>query len=316
LEVAFSAWLRTAYPALAGDRLPEPHHLFHVPGYLAAQRNRHPRLALLILDGMSLAAWLQIRGVWQAREPDWQLKERLVLSQAPSITAIARQALVSGLPPLSFAASLTHNRRERDHWRQFWETQGMPGSAAVYEALTPRTGAGHPASATHPRTLALCYVSPVVDEMVHGATQGVNDVHASLELWLTDATQSTHSAQWLEGLIQLLLEQHYLVAVTSDHGHVAAVGMGQPQEGVLVESRSRRARIYDQEEFAQNVQQAYPDTVLWHDDGLLPPDRWVLLPSGLQAFAPPGQQVVSHGGLTLEEMIVPLVTIERRSTHA
>ncbi|MCB0062559.1 MAG: hypothetical protein KDE19_10610, partial [Caldilineaceae bacterium] len=82
-----------------------------------------------------------------------------------------------------------------------------------------------------------------------------------------------------------------------------------PNEGVIVETRSKRARIYADPQFATTVQNEYPDTILWHDDGLLPPDRWVLVPADTKAFAPAGQQVVTHGGLTIEEMVVPLVMI-------
>ena len=74
-------------------------------------------------------------------------------------------------------------------------------------------------------------------------------------------------------------------------------------------SRSRRARLYESEQFARSVQSDYPETVLWHNDGLLPDSVWVLLAAGRRAFAPPGEVVVSHGGLSLEEMVVPLVMI-------
>ncbi|MBA3945730.1 MAG: hypothetical protein H0X37_14325 [Herpetosiphonaceae bacterium] len=109
-----------------------------------------------------------------------------------------------------------------------------------------------------------------------------------------------------------MLESGYTVTLTSDHGHVEATGIGQPQEGVVAVSRSKRARLYNSEDLARNVQANYPVTILWHADKLLPADLWVLMPQGRGAFAPLGELVVSHGGLTLEEMIVPLVTITQR----
>ena len=53
-----------------------------------------------------------------------------------------------------------------------------------------------------------------------------------------------------------------------------------------------------------------PRTLLWGNDGLLPPDLWVLMPSGRGAFVHFGETVVTHGGLTLEEVVVPLITIQ------
>ncbi|KAA3657253.1 MAG: PglZ domain-containing protein, partial [Chloroflexi bacterium] len=92
-----------------------------MPHLLAAQRERgQPRHALLVLDGMSLADWLLIRSRWQARQRNWQIQEQLVLAQIPTVTAVSRQALVSGLRPADFGDSLSHNRQEAKLWRQFW----------------------------------------------------------------------------------------------------------------------------------------------------------------------------------------------------
>ena len=129
----------------------------------------------------------------------------------------------------------------------------------------------------------------------------------SLDLWLREAADT--GSAWVEALVQALLDRHFHVAITSDHGHVESVGAGQPSEGVLVISRAQRARLFDNEDFARTVQQGFPDTILWRNDGLLPPGWVALLPSGRQAFAPVGKRVVSHGGLTIEEMVVPYVTI-------
>jgi hypothetical protein len=41
----------------------------------------------------------------------------------------------------------------------------------------------------------------------------------------------------------------------------------------------------------------------------LPDDVWVLMPQGRRAFAAFEEVVVTHGGPTLDEVVVPLVTI-------
>ncbi len=136
-------------------------------------------------------------------------------------------------------------------------------------------------------------------------------MHASLRTWLHSDDLDQQRSTWIEGLIRQLLDHGYAVTVTSDHGHVAAEGIGQPQEGALVLTRSKRARLYDSPDLARLVQAQYPATTLWHDDGLLPDSTWALMPRGRGAFAPAGTAVVSHGGLTIEEMVVPLVTITK-----
>lgn len=312
LNSAFAGWLDTGYGLLAGQMLPEPHHLYHVPRFLAHRLQDGQKVALLVLDGMSLAAWHQIRQAWQGRHADWHFDERLLLAQIPSVTAVSRQALISGLPPHRFADTLLHNQQEPAHWRRFWQGQGVAEQAVAYARSPARSPRPAPAALDDHRTTAFCLVLPDIDDQVHGATLGLAEVHRGIDLWLS-GTGAQQGSPWLEAVIGRLLASGYLVAITSDHGHTEAIGIGQPREGVLVSSRAKRARLYEEEAFAAAVHDSYANTRLWYDDGVLPSGWWALLPDDGSAFATPGALVVSHGGLTLEELVVPLVLVERSS---
>jgi hypothetical protein len=89
--------------------------------------------------------------------------------------------------------------------------------------------------------------------------------------------------------------------------------MGQPAEGLVAQTRGKRARLYDDRRAAQRVQAAFPETILWEKDGLLPDDRVALMPEGRWAFTSNNETVVTHGGLTLDEVVVPLVKIQKRA---
>ncbi len=313
LDQRFHDWLGTSYSALAGRALPAPHHLYHVPGWLAERQRAQPngRVALLVLDGMALADWLIVREVWQTRCPTWCLHEKLVLAQIPSITAISRQALISGRKPESFSSSLLNNRREAQHWAQFWEGHGLPANAISYAHLPQTADPPYPDAIDRRRTQALCLVSTIIDDMVHGTTLGTADLHASLRVWLHQTDGQHQSAVWLEALIDRLLAQDYMVTLTADHGHVEALGIGHPQEGVQAVSRSKRARLYTDGALARAAQTRFPHTIVWHNDDLLPADLWVVMPHGRGAFDTAGVTVVSHGGGTIDELIVPLITITK-----
>lgn len=71
----------------------------------------------------------------------------------------------------------------------------------------------------------------------------------------------------------------------------------------------RCARIYDDRRAAANVRDAFAQTILWIQDSLLPEGVWALMPQGRQAFAPADEIVVTHSGPTLDEVVVPLVTL-------
>ena len=303
----FVTWLRTAYPQLAMHLLPVPHHLYHAPHYMVQRVTANRRSALLVLDGMSLAAWRVIWAAWSARHPTWHAAEMLLLAQVPTITAISRQALLAGQPPRSFADTLTTNQHEAAHWRRFWEGKGLPARAIAYASLSATLDRTVPDTLDSLYTRVQAVVLPDIDTMVHGATAGLSGLFATLRTWLDDKT-NTGSA-WVETLVQTLLDLDYHVTITSDHGHVEAVGIGQPQEGVTVVTRSKRARLYANERFARNVQESFAHTTLWHNDGILPDNWWALMPNGVTAFAAANQRVVTHGGLTLDECIVPLIEV-------
>lgn len=306
LDQAFLYWLRNRYAPLAVQRLPSPHHVHHVPDYLAYRRRQDgvDRVALLVMDGLSLADWQLISTTWRARHPEWRFEERLVLAQVPTVTSVSRQALVSGLRPVDFADTLDGVRAEPRRWAEFWAAHELSGQACAYTTMALDRD-DPPEQRDDARIRALCLVDGTIDELLHGASLGAADVQASLRVWLQDYSPK------LETLLEELLERGYALYLTSDHGHVEARGMGQPSEGVTVMTRGKRARVYSDPYASERVRQGYPKTVLWERDGLLPKGLSVLMPAGRLAFAPYNNIVVTHGGLTIEEVVVPLVGITK-----
>lgn len=227
-----------------------------------------------------------------------------MLAQLPTVTAVSRQALVSGRRPIDFAATIRDNRAESALWSAFWTAQGLPADTIAYESVALDRDAASLAI-EQPGLRVLCLVENSLDDIVHGATLGAADVHSSLRLWL-DATSHR-----LEAAISALLARGFSVYLVSDHGHTEARGIGQPNEGLLVQTRSRRARVYRDRRLAGAIQTAFPSTILWRQDGLLPVDTWALMAPHGQAFAPHNEVVVTHGGATLDEVVVPFVAISR-----
>ncbi|MGH9627339.1 MAG: hypothetical protein ACRD7E_03100 [Bryobacteraceae bacterium] len=70
--------------------------------------------------------------------------------------------------------------------------------------------------------------------------------------------------------------------------------------------------LYDRPEFRHEVEAKFPGSIRWPNHGL-PPARHVLLAGDLKAFTNDGDEVVSHGGIALEEVMVPFVAITRES---
>ena len=304
IEDRFAAWMENRFASLHNlPPIPQPVMVHHVAHYLASVRAKHniKKLALVIMDGLALDQWLVWRHCLEEKRNHWRLDESSVFTWVPSLTSIARQSIFAAEPPLYFPDSLGSTYREPKHWTRFWEDQGVNSDAVEYakmvksgesEVLDPCLG--------NPHVAVVGIVVNKVDEIMHGEKQGTAGMHDAIRLWSDDAIS----------LVDRLFDEGFEVFVTADHGNIAADGMGTPREGVLVETAGKRARIYDNPNFRAEAKSLFPESIEWPNIGL-PPDRHVLLPKGLRAFTSENKHVVSHGGIGLEEIIVPFVRIAK-----
>jgi hypothetical protein len=210
---------------------------------------------------------------------------------------------------LSNTASLHTSRAEPQLWAKAWAREGLAPAACPYIHIHPEPGGTRPEALTSAHTRALCMITTQIDALMHGETQGSTGFYAALGVWLKSG-----EAVYVEHVIAEALRQGYVVAVTSDHGHTEAYGMGTPSEGVLVETRSHRARLYEDQAMAARAHAAFPATVRWEADGLLPEGVSALLPrddaAERGAFTRQDRRIISHGGASLDEVVVPLVVIQ------
>ena len=77
-----------------------------------------------------------------------------------------------------------------------------------------------------------------------------------------------------------------------------------------VESADQRLRIYKSDNIRKQTAIENPDTLIW-DNVNLPDDYYVLLAKNNDAFVPKNDRIITHGGIHLEEVIVPFVRIYR-----
>ena len=116
---------------------------------------------------------------------------------------------------------------------------------------------------------------------------------------------------YLNTLLDLLLDRGFRVYLTSDHGNLEAEGCGRPSEGAVADLRGERVRIYPDAALRGKVKEQFPDALEWGTVSL-PEDYLALLAPARQAFVQEKQRTVSHGGISVEELIVPLIQIDRR----
>lgn len=80
---------------------------------------------------------------------------------------------------------------------------------------------------------------------------------------------------------------------------------------MIAETRGERVRIYPTPELRASVASKFAFAHEWQPVGL-PSDFFPLVAGGSDAFVTPGEMIVGHGGIAIEEVIVPLVKFERK----
>jgi hypothetical protein len=108
-------------------------------------------------------------------------------------------------------------------------------------------------------------------------------------------------------LLLLLAEHEYQIYLTADHGNVEAQGIGRPSQGVVSEIRGERVRTYRSEALAASVPAEFG--AFRFDIPGLPTDFLPLYARTGEAFVLRDDQIVAHGGLSVEELVVPFIKI-------
>lgn len=306
VDAGFAAWLFRRYAGLVNLPPVPPVMLHHLPRFLARQmgEDRKVRIALIVVDGLALDQWLVVREELAFRQPGLRFREEAVFAWVPSLTSVSRQAAFAGKAPLFFPNSIQTTDKEPVLWSQFWVDQGLAPNEIVYiKGLGDGSLETVFEALSHPRARVAGLVVDKVDKIMHGMEMGAAGMHNQVGQWAKQP--------YLSALFDLLLDQGFRVYLTSDHGNIEATGCGRPAEGAVADLRGERVRVYPDANLRSKVKERFPAALEWGSIGL-PENYLALLAPPRQAFVQDTQRIVSHGGASIEELIVPLIQIERR----
>jgi len=307
IDSSFVTWLKRRYAGLINLPPVPPVMLHHIPHFLARHigDDKKHKVAIILVDGLALDQWIAIRKVLNEQNPKYCFRENEVFSWIPTITSVSRQAAFSGRPPVYFPNSISTMDKEPALWTQFWADHGLTQHEVSY---AKGLGNGKLSSVedliTHPKTRAIGLVVNKVDKIMHGMELGSAGMHNQVRQWA--------GQPFLSNLLDLLLDNNFYIYLTSDHGNIEAAGCGRPIEGAVADLRGERVRIYSDAVLRDQVMKLFPDALEWPSIGL-PEDFLPLIAPGRSAFVRKNDRLVGHGGISLEEIIVPFVKIERKA---
>lgn len=302
-DLRLKEWVQKHYqdlPSLPVAKAPVMVH--HIPRYLSMRRDAgEEKIALVVFDGMALDQWVQIREHLSSRVPNLTTDENGCFAWLPSLTSVSRQALFSGLRPREFQASIETTAQESSLWSRFWLENGLRGGQVYYRKAIRRAEQlpDLDASISSPSIKVAGVVVDMIDQLVHGAKLGKRGLSGQIREWCETG--------FIEKLLRILISNGFHVYVTADHGNVDAEGIGRLNQGVVSEVNGERVRAYRNETLAASVPTGI-DAFPFGGPGL-PSDFLPLYANGRGAFVLAGHPVVAHGGMSVEELIVPFVKI-------
>jgi hypothetical protein len=310
LDGHFWAFLQQRYSAVDhyGDNI-GPVCLTQVNRWFFQHVGQDERLALLCFDGLALDQWFLLRRWLGGALPGLAFHESRTYAVAPTVTPVARQALFAGQPPTSFAETLHRTDQDAARWQAYWVNHNVPERRVAYGAVkVSGQGLDEVRAMAEGKNRRLGILVNLFDEVMH-AVKGMTPEADKRVYYATLQGHLDASHGHLAQLFELLLKYGYRVYLTADHGNIAGVGNGLKPPKALIEGYARRAVIFDHADLAEEY--ALEHGLRCYRTKALPPDVHPVYAAGTQLFDSQGATHISHGGLSVEELVVPFVEVRR-----
>ena len=291
-DEAFWPWLQQNYGLVLSSASPWPAAVHRVPTMLA-RRLRHgqaDRVLLLVLDGLGHTQWAHIKEHTELCVEE----EGSTFALVPTYTGISRQAIFAGDLPTSFASTLWQTYAERQLWERFWQAEDLVPPPAYHRA----DGRFPQVIPLHPTKVVGAVVNAVDDFMHTAELLGDAQMLANIDVWLEHG--------YLVELVNRATEMGFEVWITSDHGNLECTGLGTNAPGLEADSAGKRlVRFHN-----RTLRDASPFPGIDWDPIPGMPERGqpVRFAPGRGAYTR-NPLSISHGGLSLDEVIVPLARV-------
>ncbi|OBH51715.1 hypothetical protein A5686_11435 [Mycobacterium sp. E2479] len=294
LDEAFVPWLRNRYGVQLTSAAVWPAGVHRIAPFLSRRLREGlaERVMLIVVDGLGHAQWRHLLD----RLPLKALESGSTIALVPTYTTVSRQAIFAGELPVAFPDTLWTTHAERRRWGDHWSNEGIPDTRVTYHRRHGRL--------PHDRlefddAVVTGVVVNAVDDLMH-TSELFGDVQllANLDVWADNG--------FLVDLVARANAEGIETWITADHGNLECIGTGAVSEGVAIEAAGKRLIRYPNRTLRE-VSGA--QGVVWDDiPGLPSTAEPLLFAPGRTAFTN-NRISVSHGGLSLDEVIVPLARV-------
>lgn len=246
------------------------------------------KFIVIVMDGMSEFDWKIISGSFKGLP----YEKSSMLAMIPSTTSVSRQCLLSGKYPSQLMEPWKQSK-EKTEFVNCAKALGYSDTQIGYER-------GYDAQFGSFVRCGAVIINDV-DDMVHAQQQGRLGM-------FNDITVLANQKKLLE-MTRRFLAVGYDVYITADHGNTACIGLGKLMgTGVEVETKSRRMVVL--KDFANKAGLIEKYGLIEYPKYYLPKEYDYLICDVGDSFDAKGDDVMTHGGITLDEVVVPFIKIK------
>lgn len=247
------------------------------------------KFVFIVMDGMSEFDWRIISKSFAGIH----YEKGQSMAMIPTVTSISRQCLLSNKFPRELENPWSQSKEKKEFIecaKSLGFTEAQIGYERGYDAdfgATVKCGA---------------LIINDVDDMVHGQLQGRLGMYNDIKV-LADQHR-------LVDTVKRMLAQGFDVYISADHGNTPCTGMGKLMKtGVETETKSRRMIVLKDFANKDSLFEKYENLIEYPGYYLDKQFDYLICGVG-ESFDAKGDEVMSHGGITIDEVIVPFIKIK------
>lgn len=240
--------------------------------------------ALVCFDGMGLTEWHFLKDYLKH---DFNFEEKQIFALIPTTTRISRTAIYYANAEKVYS---TNSVNEEKSFQEIFPelSTGFYREGDIY---SPDKFLGID---------LVTVIYNVFDELAHKTV--FPPLESDKNLYLENIRQYLEHSTIRQDL-RLLLDSGYKIWFCSDHGNMLASGNGQKIDKYLIESSSKRGTLIGKSELAHFYDVNYYEIPFVKE-------KMVLLAKSRTAFMSKQRKEITHGGITVDELIVPFVEVK------